>query len=171
MLPSSRKVFDVTQGSSQALLREDEIKPEREPRVGRECDAEHIPSELLLDPAPSQEIILVASEKAKISLRHTRTHTKKGKRSPRSRIAVFETSLTYHFIFHIAASCWEFWHSFCCQKGFILSSEMRPLRPCVWSAPPTAAEYWLLSLPQMWRRICCDSPQSWRRQVTSGFDG
>lgn len=141
MLPSSRKVFDVTQGSSQALLREDEIKPEREPRVGRECDAEHIPSELLLDPAPSQEIILVASEKAKISLRHTRTHTKKGKRSPRSRIAVFETSLTYHFIFHIAASCWEFWHSFCCQKGFILSSEMRPLRPCVWSAPPTAAEY------------------------------
>lgn len=50
---SSRKVSDVTRGSSQALLRGDEIKREPERRLGRECDAEHIVSELLLDPASS----------------------------------------------------------------------------------------------------------------------
>lgn len=56
---SSGKVSDVTLVSSQALqqgaawLREDEIKRQRERLLGRECDADHIATELLLDPAAS----------------------------------------------------------------------------------------------------------------------
>lgn len=56
---SSRKVSDVTLVSSQALqhgaawLRGVEIKRQRGCLLGRECDADHITTELLLDPAAS----------------------------------------------------------------------------------------------------------------------
>lgn len=52
---SSGKASDVTRGSSQALqqgaawLRGEEMKRQRERLLGRECDAEHITVELLLD--------------------------------------------------------------------------------------------------------------------------
>lgn len=56
---SSGKVSDVTLVSSQALrhgaawLRGVEIKRQRERLLGRECDADHITTELLLEPAVS----------------------------------------------------------------------------------------------------------------------
>lgn len=56
---SSGKVSDVTRVSSQvrqwgaAWLRRDEMKRQREHLLGRECDAERITAELLLDLAAS----------------------------------------------------------------------------------------------------------------------
>lgn len=116
---SSGKVSDVTLVSSQALqqgaarLREDEIKRQRERLLGRECDADHITTELLLDPAAS------------LAGNYSLCLWKSKKRYLHSQIATFIASLMDHFILHVAANYWEFWRSLCCYNGCIISSEMR----------------------------------------------
>lgn len=172
MLLSGKKVFDVTQGSSQSAAegRWDKTTARGIGLAGNVMQSTSRVSCSWILP-PLKKLFSLPLKKQKSLCVTPKKKKKKGKPSLHSRIAVFVTSLTNHFIFHIAASWWEFWRSFCCQKGLILSSEMRPLWPRVWSAPPAAAEYRLLSLPQMWRRICCDSPQSWKSLVYIRFLG